>query len=88
MIDNIHYNNISVFLSKGAGKSFTFMIPPLLDGKITLVVSPLKSIMATQQAACNSFGIKAIKLRQYNEMDHRLEIRGIYYYTFACLNNE
>lgn len=34
-----------VTLSTGAGKSVCFQLPPLIDGRCTLVISPLVSLM-------------------------------------------
>ena len=44
----------------GAGKSILFQIPPLVSGKLTVVVSPLISLMRDQVSRLQSLGVNAV----------------------------
>ncbi len=55
----------------GAGKSLSYQIPARLLGGITLVVSPLISLMKDQVDAMNEVGIRATFLNSSLEADER-----------------
>ena len=61
--------NVLAILPTGYGKTLTFVIPALLShGKISLVISPLKALMAVQVDSLAKLGISAVAVTQANEM--------------------
>lgn len=55
---------VSVFgvMSTGAGKSMTFQVPAHILGGLTVVFSPLISLMKDQVDSCNQMGIPAARI--------------------------
>jgi len=51
---------VLVVFPTGLGKSILYQIPPLITGKLTVVVSPLISLMRDQVAKLQKLGINAI----------------------------
>ncbi len=54
--------NLFVFLPTGYGKSLTFQLPALVEGGLTLVISPLKALMADQVSKLQDRGLPAAKV--------------------------
>ncbi len=51
-----------VVMPTGSGKSLCFQIPPLVDGSLTVVISPLISLMADQVHSLHVVGVPAAAL--------------------------
>ena len=51
-----------VFLPTGYGKSLTFQLPALVEEGLTLVISPLKALMADQVSKLQDLGLPAAKV--------------------------
>ncbi len=51
-----------VVMPTGGGKSFCYQLPPLLTGDLTVVVSPLISLMKDQVDALRDVGVDAREL--------------------------
>lgn len=58
----LHGHDVLAVLPTGAGKSACFQVPAMLVPGLTVVVSPLISLMADQVAACRQRGIPAAAL--------------------------
>ena len=54
--------NVFVFLPTGYGKSLTFQLPAFVEGGLTIVVSPLKALMADQVGGLQDRGLPAAKV--------------------------
>ena len=58
-----------VIMRSGGGKSLTFMLPALVRPGVTLVISPLLSLILDQVRICNSHGIHAVALTSSTSKD-------------------
>lgn len=54
--------NLFVFLPTGYGKSLTFQLPAFIEGGLTVVVSPLKALMADQVSKLQDKGLPAARV--------------------------
>lgn len=63
--------NVLAVLPTGAGKSLCFQVPALLAGGLTLVVSPLVSLMQDQVDALRRRGIAAAYLNSTQTLERR-----------------
>ena len=66
--------NVLAVLPTGAGKSLCFQVPALLGQGLTLVVSPLISLMQDQVGALRRRGIAAAYVNSQLDADHRRAI--------------
>jgi ATP-dependent DNA helicase RecQ len=69
-------HDVLAVLPTGAGKSACFQIPAMLVDGLTVVVSPLISLMADQVAACRRRGIPAAALTSTSTPDERRLVRA------------
>ncbi|MCA1319517.1 DNA helicase RecQ [Bacillus tianshenii] len=76
IIQNIlNRNNTLGVMPTGGGKSICYQIPALLLDGLTIVVSPLISLMKDQVDTLNSIGVKATYINSslsFSEVQHRL----------------
>ncbi|NOZ41746.1 MAG: DNA helicase RecQ [Alphaproteobacteria bacterium] len=72
--DFIAGNNILAVMPTGAGKSLCFQIPALLADGLTIVISPLISLMQNQVAALDLLGIEAATINSANSVEDNQEI--------------
>lgn len=54
--------HVLALLPTGFGKSLTFIVPPLLESKLAIIVSPLKALMADQVSSMRSKGVTAVAI--------------------------
>jgi len=62
-------------LATGGGKSLCYQVPPLVTGRLTVVVSPLKALMNDQVAALDLAGLPAAALHSDHSFDEAGEVR-------------
>lgn len=90
IIDNIlQSRDILAIMPTGAGKSLCYQVPALMLEGITIVISPLISLMKDQVNALNDSGIKAVYLNSsmsFNEYQRALElaIRGYFKMVYVA----
>ena len=89
--DLIEGNDVFALLPTGGGKSICYQIPGMAKDGVTLVVSPLISLMQDQVAQLVSRGIKAAALyggMSYREIDITLDNAKFGSYDFLYLSPE
>ena len=69
-------NDVLAVMPTGSGKSLCYQLPALLRDGLTVVVSPLISLMRNQVAQLRSYGIAAASLNSANTHDESEEILG------------
>lgn len=78
VIDNVlDHQNVLAIMPTGGGKSLCYQIPALMMDGITLVISPLISLMKDQVDALNENGIPATFINsslEYDEVEERFEM--------------
>lgn len=62
-------------LPTGGGKSLCYQVPPLVTGRLTLVVSPLIALMQDQVAGLRLAGVKAAAIHSHTTDAQRAEMR-------------
>ncbi|WVQ71470.1 hypothetical protein IAR50_001008 [Cryptococcus sp. DSM 104548] len=68
--------DLIVVAPTGLGKSLCFQLPAItIDHGVTIVVSPLKALMADQVEDLTERGIKAAQLSEYTTYDQHNEVR-------------
>ncbi len=67
-------NNVLTVMPTGAGKSLCFQIPALLMDGLTIVVSPLISLMQNQVEALKLFGVEAASINSTNSPEQNRDI--------------
>ncbi len=65
-------NNVLVVMPTGSGKSLCFQVPALVTGGLTVVVSPLISLMQDQVTALRLNGIAADSINSANDSDENI----------------
>ena len=89
--DLIEGNDVFALLPTGGGKSICYQIPGMAKDGVTLVVSPLISLMQDQVAQLVSRGVKAAALyggMSYRDIDITLDNARFGSYTFLYLSPE
>lgn len=87
----IEKQDVLALLPTGGGKSICFQIPGLYFGGLTLVISPLISLMEDQVTGLKSKGIKACAVTSalgYREIDILLNNAALGAYQFLYLSPE
>ncbi|EGO8708243.1 DNA helicase RecQ [Enterococcus faecalis] len=75
----LRQENVLGIMPTGGGKSICYQLPALLLDNLTLVISPLISLMKDQVDALNLMGIPATYINStisYQEMNHRIQLAG------------
>ena len=73
----LRQENVLGIMPTGGGKSICYQLPALLLDNLTLVISPLISLMKDQVDALNLMGIPATYINStisYQEMNHRIQL--------------
>lgn len=89
--DLIEDKDVFALLPTGGGKSICYQIPGMVKDGVTLVVSPLISLMQDQVAQLVSRGVKAAALyggMSYRDIDITLDNARFGSYTFLYLSPE
>nr|XP_026690193.1 ATP-dependent DNA helicase Q1-like isoform X1 [Ciona intestinalis] len=66
--------DVLLIMSTGGGKSLCFQLPAIISKGITLVVTPLVSLMEDQVLNLKQYGIKAHMLKADSSMDDVMEV--------------
>jgi ATP-dependent DNA helicase RecQ len=66
--------NVLAVMPTGSGKSLLFQLPALLNGGLTVVVSPLIALMRDQVAQMRNYGIEAAALNSAADANERRAI--------------
>ena len=73
----LRQENVLGIMPTGGGKSICYQLPALLLDNLTLVITPLISLMKDQVDALNLMGIPATYINStisYQEMNHRIQL--------------
>ena len=54
ILEALYGRDVSIFWSTGSGKSLCYLLPSLVTGKVTIVISPLISLMQDQTRTFNN----------------------------------
>ncbi|MGQ7794258.1 DNA helicase RecQ [Faunimonas sp. B44] len=68
--------DVLAVMPTGAGKSLCYQLPALVEGGLTLVVSPLIALMRDQVAAMQALGVPAASLSSANPHDANMAALG------------
>ncbi|MBY6242971.1 DNA helicase RecQ [Methylosinus sp. Sm6] len=66
---------VLAIMPTGSGKSMCYQLPALVDGKLTIVVSPLIALMRDQVQQMRAFGVPAATLNSTNDAQENDDAR-------------
>lgn len=75
IVSALHKRDSLVVLPTGGGKSLCYQVPPLVDNQLTVVVSPLISLMKDQVDSLRVSGIDAYKIDSSQSSSDTAECR-------------
>lgn len=64
---SLEHRDSCVVVATGAGKSLCYQMPPLLSGRVSVVISPLISLMEDQVSRLTQQGVRACHLAGHQQ---------------------
>lgn len=83
--DVLSGNDVVCIMPTGAGKSLCFQLPAVMQGGLTLIVSPLISLMADQADHLRRLGVPALVLNSSQSSAEQMQVRTELRHGFSGL---